>query len=74
MCIRDRPRTPDTENLVNDTLLASMKPTARLVNCARGGIIDEAALAEAINSGVIAGAGLDVYGFERLTKDNKLIF
>ena len=37
------PRTPDTENLVNAELLATMKPTARLVNCARGGIIDEQA-------------------------------
>ena len=50
------PRTPDTENLVNAELLRTMKPTARLVNCARGGIVDEAALAEAVEAGVIAGA------------------
>ena len=67
------PRTPETENLVNATLLASMKPTARLVNCARGGIIDESALAEAINTGVIAGAGLDVYATEPLSKDSPLL-
>ena len=45
------PRTPDTENLVNEPLLASMKSTARIVNCARGGIINENALAQAIQSG-----------------------
>ena len=67
------PRTPETENLVDATLLASMKPTARLVNCARGGIIDESALAEAINTGVIAGAGLDVYATEPLSKDSPLL-
>jgi D-3-phosphoglycerate dehydrogenase len=60
------PRTPDTENLVNAELLRTMKPTARLVNCARGGIVDEAALAEAVESGTIAGAALDVYGHEPL--------
>ncbi len=67
------PRTPDTENLVDSKLLESMKPTARIVNCARGGIIDESALAEAINSGVIAGAGLDVYATEPLPKDSPLL-
>ncbi len=66
------PRTPDTENLVDENLLASMKPTARLVNCARGGIIDEAALANAIESGVIAGAGIDVYANEPLEKNSPL--
>jgi D-3-phosphoglycerate dehydrogenase len=54
------PRTPETENLVNAELLRTMKPTSRLVNCARGGIVDEAALAEAVSTGVIAGAALDV--------------
>ncbi len=66
------PRTPDTENLVDKSLLASMKPTARLVNCARGGIVDEAALAEAVQSGVIAGAALDVYSMEPLAKESPL--
>ncbi|MCP9916888.1 phosphoglycerate dehydrogenase [Cyanobium sp. ATX 6F1] len=66
------PRTPDTENLVNAALLRTMKPTARLVNCARGGIVDEAALAEAVKTGVIAGAALDVYAKEPLEADSPL--
>lgn len=66
------PRTPDTENLVNAELLRTMKPTARLVNCARGGIVDEAALAEAVKTGVIAGAALDVYAKEPLEADSPL--
>ncbi|MCP9849105.1 phosphoglycerate dehydrogenase [Cyanobium sp. Morenito 9A2] len=66
------PRTPDTENLVNAALLRTMKPTARLVNCARGGIVDEAALAEAVKTGVIAGAALDVYAKEPLEPDSPL--
>ncbi len=66
------PRTPDTENLVNANLLGTMKPTARLVNCARGGIVDEDALANAIANGVIAGAALDVYAKEPLPEDSLL--
>jgi len=66
------PRTPDTENLVNAELLKTMKPTARIVNCARGGIIDEAALAEAVENGTIGGAALDVYASEPLEADSPL--
>ena len=66
------PRTPDTENLVNAELLRTMKPSARLVNCARGGIIDESALAEAVDNGVIAGAGVDVFASEPLAADSPL--
>ena len=66
------PRTKDTENLVNAELLRSMKSTARIVNCARGGIVDEADLAEAVDNGVIAGAGLDVYASEPLAADSPL--
>ena len=66
------PRTAETENLVNAALLAKMKPTARLVNCARGGIIAEADLAEALKNGVIAGAALDVYAKEPLEVDSPL--
>jgi len=66
------PRTPDTENLVNAQLIATMKPNARLVNCARGGIINEADLAAALNNGVIAGAALDVYANEPLEADSPL--
>ncbi|MFM7169868.1 MAG: phosphoglycerate dehydrogenase [Cyanobium sp.] len=66
------PRTADTENLVNAELLRTMKPNARLVNCARGGIVDEAALAEALNQGVIAGAALDVFASEPLAAESPL--
>ena len=66
------PRTPETENLVDFEMLSTMKSTARLVNCARGGIIDEFDLAKALNSGVIAGAALDVYANEPLDNDSPL--
>ncbi len=67
------PRTAETENLVNAKLLSSMKPTARLVNCARGGIVDEEALATAVKSNVIAGAALDVYAKEPFPSDSPLL-
>ena len=60
------PRTPETTHLINTDALAKMKPTARLINCARGGIVDEAALADALKAGQIAGAALDVYEQEPL--------
>ncbi|MFL0781074.1 MAG: NAD(P)-dependent oxidoreductase [Prochlorococcus sp.] len=66
------PRTPETENLVNAALLQTMKSNARLVNCARGGIVDESALADAVSNGVIAGAALDVYASEPLVADSPL--
>ena len=66
------PRTTETENLVDLKLLSTMKPTARLVNCARGGIINESDLAKALNSGVIAGAAIDVYATEPLSGDSPL--
>jgi glyoxylate reductase len=58
------PLTPETRNLVDARRLALMKPTAILVNTARGGCVDEAALAEALNQRRIFGAGLDVYARE----------
>ncbi|MAE69454.1 MAG: phosphoglycerate dehydrogenase [Gemmatimonadetes bacterium] len=58
------PLTESTRHLVNEERLASMKPSARLINCARGGLVDEAALAEAISSGRILGAAVDVYSSE----------
>ncbi|BAZ42719.1 phosphoglycerate dehydrogenase [Calothrix sp. NIES-4101] len=60
------PKTPETAHLINAEMLAKMKPTTRIVNCARGGIIDEAALADAIKAGQIAGAALDVFESEPL--------
>jgi len=60
------PKTPETTHLINAEALAKMKPTARIINCARGGIIDEAALAEALQQGKIAGAALDVFEKEPL--------
>jgi len=58
------PAMPQTHHLINAAALASMKPTAHLVNIARGDIVDEAALIAALQTGQIAGAGLDVYEHE----------
>lgn len=55
------PLNADTKNLLNAEAFAKMKKGVRLVNCARGGIIDENALADAIEAGKVAGAALDVY-------------
>jgi len=55
------PATPQTRHLMNAATLKAMKPDAFLINSARGDVVDEAALVEALRSGTIAGAGLDVY-------------
>ncbi len=60
------PRTPDTNHLIGEKALALMKPTARIINCARGGLIDEVALHNALKEGRIAGAALDVFEQEPL--------
>jgi phosphoglycerate dehydrogenase-like enzyme len=66
------PLMPETRNIVGAKLLAVMKPTAYLVNVARGGVVDEAALIKALEAGQIAGAGLDVFSQEPLPPDNPL--
>ena len=58
------PKTPETAGLIGRDLLLKAKPSLRLINVARGGIVDEAALAEAIRDGVVAGAALDVFARE----------
>lgn len=58
------PNLPSTKGLISRDVLRRMKPTAILINCARGPIVDNAALAEALNEGVIAGAAIDVYDME----------
>ena len=58
------PKTPETTGMISDAQLALMKPTAFIVNVARGGLIDEDALYRALTAGVIAGAGLDVFVHE----------
>ena len=67
------PLTPETEGLVNHERLAQMKPSALLINTARGPLVNEGALAEALNSGKVAGAGLDVFSAEPPTADNPLL-
>lgn len=67
------PLTPQTHHLINRETLSLMKPSAFLINTGRGPLIDEAALAEALNSGMIAGAGLDVLAVEPPQADHPLI-
>lgn len=67
------PLTPENQRMVNVAFLAKMKPTAFLINTARGGLVDEAALADALNNGRIAGAGLDVLSVEPPPADNPLL-
>jgi glycerate dehydrogenase len=67
------PLTPETTRMVNTQFLAKMKPTAFLINTARGGLLDESALADALNNDRIAGAGLDVLSAEPPPPDNPLL-
>lgn len=58
------PATPQTRHLIDETALRSMKKSAVLINCARGPVVDNHALAKVLNEGVIAGAGIDVFDTE----------
>jgi len=66
------PLTKETTNLIGAKELAMMKPTAYLISAARGSIVDEAALADALKNSVIAGAAVDVFGQEPPAADNPL--
>jgi phosphoglycerate dehydrogenase-like enzyme len=66
------PLSVETRNIVGAKVFAAMKPTAYLVNVARGGVVDEPALIAALEAGKIAGAGLDVFSQEPLPSDNPL--
>jgi D-3-phosphoglycerate dehydrogenase / 2-oxoglutarate reductase len=67
------PMTPETQGLINAARLAKMPKGVRLVNCARGGIIDEDALADAIESGHVAAAAVDVFVKEPPAADHRLV-
>ncbi|HEU5462745.1 MAG TPA: phosphoglycerate dehydrogenase [Candidatus Binatia bacterium] len=67
------PLTPETQGLINTAAFAKMKRGVRIINCARGGIVDEQDLALAINSGKVAGAALDVYVDEPPAPDHPLL-
>jgi D-3-phosphoglycerate dehydrogenase len=67
------PLTPETRGMIDREVLSKMKRGARLINCARGGLVDEAALYEAIKSGAIAGAALDVFSQEPPAADHPLL-
>ena len=67
------PLTPETQGLINRDAFAKMKTGIRIINCARGGIVDEKDLADAIREGKVAGAALDVYVDEPPSPDHPLI-
>ena len=66
------PYSKETHHLISRDVLAAMKPTAFLINLARGGVLDEAALIELLQAGRIAGAGIDIFSKMPLAPDNPL--
>lgn len=67
------PLTPETRGIIGTREFACMKPEVRIINCARGGLIDERALYEALSEGRVAGAALDVFEEEPPSPDNPLL-
>jgi D-3-phosphoglycerate dehydrogenase len=67
------PLTAETRNLIGAREIGLMKPTVRIINCARGGLIDESALSEALSAGKVAGAAIDVFDPEPPPGDHPLI-
>lgn len=67
------PLTPETKNMINANIFAMMSRNTILVNTARGGVVDEQALIEALQKGTIAGAGLDVFTMEPIDPNNPLL-
>ena len=67
------PLNDDTKDLFNFERLMAMKPSAKIINVARGGIINEFDLAKALNEGIISGAAIDVFNIEPINKDNPLL-
>jgi phosphoglycerate dehydrogenase-like enzyme len=66
------PYSPATDRLVSREVIAAMKPSAFLINLARGGVLDETALIEALQGGRVAGAAIDVFSKQPLPPDNPL--
>jgi len=67
------PLTPETKGMLNKDNMKKMKKGVRLVNCARGGIIDEQDLADAVKAGIVAGAAIDVFTSEPVPADHPLL-
>jgi D-3-phosphoglycerate dehydrogenase len=67
------PHTKDSHYLINKKTLSLMKPSAYLINCSRGGIVEETALYDALKEKIIAGASIDVFEKEPVDPDNKLL-
>lgn len=67
------PLTPETRHMIGAAQFAVMKPGMRIVNCARGGIVDEVALVDAVNQGIVAGAAFDVFEVEPPAADHPFL-